>query len=843
MTEFERLGVFYLGGLYDLEARQREDGLLLYKSKDLTTHAVCVGMTGSGKTGLCLSLIEEAAIDGIPAILIDPKGDLSNLLLTFPGLSAQEFAPWVNPAEAEIKGMSVAQFAEAQAALWQKGLADWGQDGARIRMLRESVEMVVYTPGSTAGLPVSVLKSFDAPSQAVMDDSETFRERVNTVVASLLGLVGMNADPIQSREFILLATILDLAWRNGQNLDLASLIQQVQKPPVSTIGVLDLETFYPAKDRFALVMALNNLLASPGFQVWLTGEPLDIGRLLYTATGKPRVAIFSIAHLSDGERMFFVSLLLNQIVGWVRTLSGTTSLRALVYMDEIFGYFPPVANPPSKQPLLTLLKQARAYGVGVVLATQNPVDLDYKGLANCGTWFVGRLQAERDKARLLDGLESVSAGAGRGFDRQAIDKALSSLSSRVFMMNNVNDDGPVIFHTRWALSYLRGPLTLDHIRTLMAPVKAAMQTGSAAGIAAPAAAPEGSPTWTPPVSEQRSPGVTVVSGATAAEAAAALPPGMSRTPALAQGVPTYFVPVRLRGAQGASLVYDPMLLGIASLRFENEKQGVNLVRRRALLTPIVNSAVPVDWSNAEAVDLKPEELSQRGEEGALYMSLPSAAGQARSYTGWGRDLIDWLYGHERLDLYRSALVGAVSKPDESERDFRIRLTQSARERRDAEMEKLRAKYESERAKLEERKRRAEQAKQREQAQARTAQMNTAISFGSTLLDAFLGRKSVTKTTVSKAATAARGLGRAFEQSQDVNRADENIATIQKELDDLNRRFMDELRVLEKQFDPQTEIFETVTVKPLKKNITVQLVALVWAPHWQDTFGNTTPAWS
>jgi DNA helicase HerA-like ATPase len=379
MTDFERLGVFYLGGLYDIEARKREEELLLYKSKDLTTHAVCVGMTGSGKTGLCLSLIEEAAIDNIPAILIDPKGDLANLLLGFPGLTASEFEPWVNPAEAETKGMSVPDFAAAQAALWQKGLADWGQDGERIRLLQNSVDMAIYTPGSNAGLSVSVLKSFDAPPQAVLDDSEALRDRINTVVSSLLSLVGINADPIQSREFILLATILDRAWRNRQNLDLAALIQQIQKPPVSTIGVLDLETFYPAKDRFGLVMALNNLLASPGFQAWLTGEPLDIDRLLYSATGKPRIAIFSIAHLSDGERMFFVSLLLNQIVGWVRTLSGTTSLRALVYMDEIFGYFPPVANPPSKQPLLTLLKQARAFGVGIVLATQNPVDLDYKG--------------------------------------------------------------------------------------------------------------------------------------------------------------------------------------------------------------------------------------------------------------------------------------------------------------------------------------------------------------------------------------------------------------------------------------------------------------------------------
>ena len=838
MTDFERMGVFYLGGLYDIETRKRGEELLLYKSKDLTTHAVCVGMTGSGKTGLCLSLIEEAAIDNIPAILIDPKGDLANLLLGFPDLSAAEFEPWVNPAEAETKGLSIPDFAAAQAALWQKGLADWGQDGDRIRLLQSAVEMTVYTPGSNAGVPVSVLKSFDAPPQVVLDDSEALRDRINTVVSSLLSLVGINADPIQSREFILLAIILDTAWRNRQNLDLAALIQHVQKPPVTTIGVLDLETFYPAKDRFGLVMALNNLLAAPGFQTWLTGEPLDIDRLLYTATGKPRIAIFSIAHLSDSERMFFVSLLLNQIVGWVRTLSGTTSLRALVYMDEIFGYFPPVANPPSKQPLLTLLKQARAYGVGVVLATQNPVDLDYKGLANCGTWFIGRLQAERDKARLLDGLESVSAGAGQGFDRQSIDRILSSLSSRVFMMNNVNDDGPVIFHTRWALSYLRGPLTLDHVRTLMAPHKAVAQ---AAPPPAPATVPPGLAALEAEATSGAlggSPGVSVVT-----EPASKLPPGMSRSPAIAQGVPTYFVPARVRGPAGTSLIYDPMLLGVATLRFENERMGINLVRKITLLTPITDSAVPVDWTTAQPVELKPEELASHGDDSALYMSLPPAAGQSRSYTSWGRDLIDWLYGHERLDLYRSPLVGEVSRPEEDERDFRIRLTQVAREARDAAIEGIRQKYEADRAELEERQRKVEQARDRETSQARTAQMNTAIGFGSALLDAFLGRKSITKTTISKAATAARGLGRAVEQSQDVNRAAENISVIQKEIDDLNLRFLDETRDLEIKYDPQGEIFETVTVKPLKKNITVQLVALVWAPHWQDNFGNVTPAWS
>jgi len=385
MQDYEKLGVFYLGREYDLGAKKLQDNMLLYDSRDLVTHAVTVGMTGSGKTGLCIGLIEEAAIDGIPALLIDPKGDLANLLLTFPQLRGEDFLPWVNADDASRKGLSAQDYANQQAATWQKGLADWGQSGERIQRLRDAAEFAIYTPGSTAGIPVSILKSFSAPPAEILEDGELLQERISTTVTSLLGLLDMQADPLQSREHILISTIIGQMWKQGQDLDLTALIAQIQNPPVTKIGVLDLESFYPSKDRFSLVMALNNLLASPSFEAWLHGVPLDIARILHTASGKPRVAIFSIAHLSDNERMFFVSLLLNQILGWMRTQPGTTSLRALVYMDEIFGYFPPTANPPAKKPLLTLLKQARAFGVGVVLATQNPVDLDYKGLANTGT--------------------------------------------------------------------------------------------------------------------------------------------------------------------------------------------------------------------------------------------------------------------------------------------------------------------------------------------------------------------------------------------------------------------------------------------------------------------------
>jgi hypothetical protein len=466
--DYEKLGQFYLGREYDVEKKSSADkNLVLYDSKDLVTHAIVVGMTGSGKTGLCIDLIEEAAIDGVPAIAIDPKGDLTNLLLTFPDLRPEDFRPWINEDDAARKGASPDDYAKQQAELWKKGLASWGEDGERIRRLKAAADFAIYTPGSTAGIPVSIVRSFAAPPAALREDAELFRERVATTATSLLALVGVAADPVKSREHILLSTLFTAAWTAGQDLDLEALVNQVQKPPMGRIGALELDKFYPAKEREDLALRINGLIAAPGFAGWLQGEPLDIGAFFRSPAGKPRVSIFSIAHLSDAERMFFVALLLNEIYGWVRTQSGTTSLRAILYMDEIFGFFPPVAEPPSKRPMLNLLKQARAFGLGVVLATQNPVDLDYKGLANTGTWFLGRLQTDRDKQRVLEGLEGAAAAQSVSFDRKPMEELLAGLTNRVFLMNDVHEDGPVVLESRWAMSYLRGPLTRDQIKVLM----------------------------------------------------------------------------------------------------------------------------------------------------------------------------------------------------------------------------------------------------------------------------------------------------------------------------------------------------------------------------------------
>ncbi|MEM6798580.1 MAG: DUF87 domain-containing protein [Planctomycetota bacterium] len=469
---------FYLGRDHDLATGETDAASPLhYSSKDLTTHAVCVGMTGSGKTGLCLSLIEEAALDGVPVIAIDPKGDLGNLLLAFPDLEPADFRPWVDPSTAARKGLSPDEYAEKTSELWKNGLAGWDEGPDRIRRYNDACERLIFTPGASHGLPITVLKSFDAPPEEVREDRDAFGERVSSAVSGLLALLGIDADPVRSEEHILLSNLLKHAWERGQDLSVADLIGEIFEPPFDKVGVLPLEQFYPAKERAKLAMELNNLLASPSFSGWMQGQPLNIKQLLHNPRlpdgtgGKPRLSIISIAHLDESQRMFFVTILLNEVLAWMRTQPGTGSLRALLYMDEVFGYFPPIGNPPSKQPMLTLLKQARAFGLGVVLATQNPVDLDYKGLSNCGTWFLGRLQTERDKARVIEGLEGASAQAGSSFDKRAMEATLAALGSRVFLMNNVHEDAPRVFHTRWAMSYLCGPLSRGQIETLMDPVR------------------------------------------------------------------------------------------------------------------------------------------------------------------------------------------------------------------------------------------------------------------------------------------------------------------------------------------------------------------------------------
>lgn len=805
--DYEKLGLFYLGRPYNLETKSARDGLLLYDAKDLVTHAVCVGMTGSGKTGLCIDLLEEAAIDGIPALAIDPKGDLGNLLLTFPGLTPEEFRPWIDEDEARRNGKTPEEWAASQAETWRKGLESWGQSGDRIKRLRAAVDVAIYTPGAQSGLPLSIVKSFSAPAADFIEESDLMRERVATTATSLLGLLGIDADPIKSREHILLSTIIDACWRQGQDLDLARLIQLIQTPPVQRIGVLELEAFYPSDKRFELAMAVNNLLAAPGFSAWMEGEALDVQRLLYTPEGKPRLTILSIAHLNDAERMFFVSLLLNQVLGWMRQQPGTTSLRAIVYMDEIAGYLPPVANPASKAPMLTLLKQARAFGVGMVLATQNPVDLDYKALSNAGTWFIGRLQTERDQARVLDGLEGAMSTAGGAFDREKLQRLIGGLGKRVFLLHNVHEDGPEVFESRWAMSYLRGPLTRTQIRTLMAARKAA------AAAAAPSTqhpAPSTAP-GTQHLAHSTSGAGAASGGRHAVSAHWVLPPGIAQ----------YFAPARA----GAHFV--PMIVGAASVRFTDTKARIDETRPLTAVTPLTADPIPVTWDQAEPATFEVGQLTTELPSGATFDELPGPASKAKNYADWTKSFVTWVSTAESLDIYRSPSLKLVSNAGESEGNFRARLQQAAREQRDAEVTRLRQKFAPKAAALQEKLRRAEQAVQKEEEQASTQKTQTAISFGTTVLGALFGRKTLSASTLGRATTAVRGVGRASKEAQDVTRAKENVGSVQSQMEELDAALQAEIASLDVTYHPATEPLETISLKPKRTGIQVQLVALVW----------------
>jgi hypothetical protein len=806
MEGIEGLGVLYLGRPYDLATGTAADTPLLYDSKDLVTHAVCVGMTGSGKTGLCLALLEEAVLDGVPAVIVDPKGDLADLLLAFPDLAPADFQPWVNADDAAQQGITVEQLAANEAKKWSDGLAGSGQDGARVGRLKAAADFAIYTPGSDAGLPVSVLGALSPPAST---DSETLRDAISSTVSGILGLLGIDADPVRSREHILLSTLLSTAWAAGQSLSLASLIGHVQTPPMQTIGVLDIESFFPTKDRFGLAMQINNLLAAPGFDLWMKGEPLDAQRLLVAPDGRPRVSIFSIAHLSDPERMFFVTLLSNAMVAWMRAQPGTTSLRALYYMDEIFGFFPPVAEPPSKKPLLTLLKQARAAGLGVVLATQNPADLDYKGLSNAGTWFIGRLQAQRDKERLLDGLEG--AATGQTFDRAALDQTISGLAKRVFLMNNVHETHPVAFQSRFALSYLAGPITRDGIRRLMAGRAPAAAATAPVVVAGAGSAP------------------TPVAVAPAATPAAAAP---VVAPPIPPDVPRSYIPTRGTRPDGATLVYVPQLIGAAIVILAGAPSEL------CVLTAIGDGAVPVTWDTATDAGVSSGDLGTTPEDGAEFAPTPAVATSKRSYAAWQKDFADWIYRSQGATVFTAERFRLSSSPGESEGDFRARLAVTAREQRDEAAAKLRARYGPKEATLQERIRKAQAAVAREKEQANTAKLQTAISLGTSILGAFLGRKNVASST----GTVLRGVTRSMDQSGDVGRAGETVEALSAQLAALQGEFTAEAATLDAGFDPAAEPLTSRTAGPRKSDIDVRLVALAYAPHWRDATGIVTPGW-
>ncbi len=801
---------FYLGRIFDIQKGEVTPDPLIYDPDDLTTHAVAVGMTGSGKTGLCIGLLEEAALQGIPAIMIDPKGDITNALLHFPELRPEDFLPWINPDQARGDDKTIEESAADTASLWRNGLEKWGLGPENIKALKESAHFAVYTPGSEAGIPVNILASLKAPELPWDENREMLVEKISGIVMGLLGLVGMDdLDPVRSKEHILLSNIFESSWSKGRDLNLTELILQIQNPPFDKLGVLELDSFFPDKERQELSILLNNIMAAPTFQSWIEGEPLDINSLLYSSDGKPRHSVFYIAHLSDAERMFFVTLLYSAVETWMRTQKGSTSLRALVYFDEIFGYLPPVKNPPSKTPMLRMLKQARAFGVGQVLVTQNPVDVDYKALSNAGTWFIGKLQTEQDKNRLLDGLE----GAAPGLDRKAYDKMISALDKRVFLLHNVHEDQPVLFHTRWVMNYLTGPLTRVQLPAL----------NKLAG--AEPAKPVSMPPSSQPVSGTSSSSKTSQRSAT------------STRPNVPSGIDEYYLPNSLsflKAVDAAGLappqddkytvLYKPALVAQATIRFLKRNYNLDY---DLVTTALVKEADPqgrVRWDDwvADPIDLNSLEPGARTE--ARFQELIAPLSDGSRLKEMETDFKDWIYHSVTVPVRANEALEVFAGPEVSQGEFRRLCAAAAEKALEEEKEKVNSSFDKKLDTIKDRLMREERELDEDQAELSQRKIEEVGTHAENLISLLAGRQRRMTTSLTKRRMTSQA-------KADVKESLDSIEQYQKEIEDLERERQDALKEIEEKWQEILEGNTEIPVTPYKKDILMEIFGVAWYPYY------------
>ncbi len=813
----ETNGKFYLGRTI------KNNAPLLYDPADLTTHAMVVGMTGSGKTGLCIDLLEEAALQGIPSLMIDPKGDITNTLLHFPDLLPADFQPWINPDEARRAGKTLEQAAADTAAIWKNGLAEWEIVPDRLRALSNAAQFTVFTPGSDAGIPVSILANLKAPEIPWAGNKELLREKISGTVTAILGLVGLtDIDPVRSREHILLSNIFENAWSQGVDLTLSELILQTQNPPFEKLGVFDVATFFPDKDRFELAMLLNNILAAPSFQTWIEGQPLDINTLLYAPDSRPRHSVFYIAHLSDEERMFFVTLLYSAVETWMRAQSGSTSLRAILYFDEIFGYMPPVLNPPSKQIMLRMLKQARAFGVGQVLVTQNPADLDYKALSNTGTWFIGKLQTENDKNRLLDGLQ----GASPGLNRHHYDDVIANLGKREFLFHNVHEEEPQVFKTRWAMNYLAGPLTRAQISDLNQLV------GSAA-------TPKASPT---PQKDEQS-GLEFVPipqiGQPAPEPVShpPSPVGSATRPRVPTGIDEFFLPNNLTISQAAKtinrplpaqaksrgLIYRPVLLAQAEIRFMQRKYNLDHEQIETALVLEADRRGTVRWGDWLTSRIDHHSLDRNQAPQASFDTLEAPFNDGRTLRALKTDFNDWVYRNTEVRVRANEKLKVYAGPDVSQSEFRRMCAEAARTLRNAEMDKVEASYERKLDRIEDRLRREERELRQDEADLSQRKLEEYGTHAENVLSLFSKRSRRLSTSLSKRRMTERA-------EADVKESEEAIEDFKQQIAEMEEELKRALEEVQANWAEIADDMEEISVHPYKKDILVELFGVAWFPY-------------
>ena len=770
---YEKLGLFYLGKDVDKKNLEATEALTLLKNKNFTTHAAIIGMTGSGKTGLGVGIIEEAAIDNIPSIIIDPKGDMGNLCLVDSEFLAKSFEPWVED-EARSKEKDVSEYASKISTMWKEGIVSWGQSSDRAAKL-QAVPKTIYTPGSSAGVAINVMSSLESPPTEVMEDSDTFTSYLKSTTVSLLSLVGIEADPLESKEYILLAQIITKAWISDEDMSIESIIGKIIKPSFKKIGVLSLDEFYPQNARFKLATKFNSLLASPSFSLWLQGDSLDIQKLLYDENGKAKIAIFSISHLNDDERMFFVTLLLNKYTAWMRRQSGTSALKTLLYMDEIFGFFPPTKNPPSKEPMLLLLKQARAFGVGVVLSTQNPVDLDYKGLSNIGTWFIGRLQTSQDIERVIDGL---GGKVGSSYDKKEIKALLSNLKKRTFFLKSAHLDDIRLFSTRWVMSYLKGPLKRDEISRLMK-------------------------------AQKESQSIEIESVDTMIQKKSEL----GAFQHIDYSIMQYF---ELDSSETNTFIAT--LGASAKVHFYDSRKGIDESRELILSLPLEKNQKSIDWGNARVEDEHFKDYPHAAPSKGKFQSLPNIVLEDKGLKKAIRELKESLYREENLELLRCKSPKLESKVEESESDFKVRLHDILNDKKETEIEKLQTRFERKEKTLLDRLSRAKERVEKEESDSTSSMFEAGIA----ILGALFGKTSPTK------------IGRAFKKGSnilkergDMSRAEERMAKVQEDIEALEYELEDSIDELNEKYNVDNCEIETFKIKPRKTDIDVELCAVVW----------------
>ncbi len=791
-------GKLFIGESLDA-AGERNGERIDLKASDLTTHGVIVGMTGSGKTGLGVVLLEEALASNIPVLAIDPKGDLGNLCLTFPSLDAPSFEPWMDEASAKTKGQTTAEAAEKTAQMWKDSLASWDISGDDVAALQSAANPIIFTPGSDTGVPLDILGRLTAPT---VTDKSALQEEIDSTVTGLLTIVGVESDPLSGREHILLANILAKAWGQGTDLDMATLLAQILEPPMRKLGVLDLDTFFPPKDRQALVMKLNGLLASPSFQAWAHGHPLDIDKMLWDSQGNARAAVVSLSHLNDEERQFAVTLLLSKMISWMRSQSGTSELKALVYIDEVMGYAPPTSQPPTKKPILTLLKQARAFGVGLVLSTQNPVDLDYKALSNAGTWLIGRLQTEQDKARLVDGLRAADGST----DIEQLNNTISDLGKRQFVLRSIKSSGTSLFTTRWAMSYLAGPLNRTQISSLMKDKKAAL-------VSAPAT--EASPTTT-----GAAPAVTQVDDSSSA-VAPTLPDSAQQKflhPAAPWGATI--------GADASQKTLQLMAAARVSLLFDETKAELRHSQEWETIIPL--TADGFDLDNAIEIDFDDRDFTDAPPEGARF-ALPDVDISASLLKKTVTALKNKLYTEQTLTLSVNKELKLWSRPEESAEDFAARCEAAADEHADAATEKIRKKLEAKQATVSAALAKAEDKVAELEAQESGNKRHQIFDVGASILGGLLGGRKNTRGLASAARKMSSGSKRNSSTKARLESAENRAAEKIEQLEDLEAELQEAVIEIDELWTEKANAIEQVEISLEKTDITVEDMICLWVP--------------